>query len=178
MVDFFTADTHFGHARIIPYSKRPFRNVAEMDEGILDGINSLVKPSDTLYHLGDFALPRKNIAQYREKIRCRNVILILGNHDPQTKSGQPHNKYNIFSNVFTMLRIRPVIHKSRHSIILCHYALRTWNGSNRGSWNFFGHSHGKLADNGSMSLDVGVDQHNYYPLSLPTIVDILDTRKG
>lgn len=175
-MEWFVADTHFEHTNIIKYCNRPFANITEMNERILDNINSSVKPSDTLYHLGDFALPRKNIAQYREKIRCRNVILILGNHDPQTKGGQPHDKlYNIFSHVFVVLRIRPVIQNLRQPIILSHYAMRTWNCSHRGSWHLFGHSHGKLPDDGSMSFDVGVDQHNYHPLSIRAIANIMES---
>jgi len=147
-----------------------------MDGAILDNINSSVRPNDILYHLGDFALPKRNVAQYREKIRCRNIILILGNHDPQTKEGQPHNKYNIFSRVFVVLRIRPVIQNLRQPIILSHYAMRTWNGSNHGSWHLFGHSHGKLPDDGSMSFDVGVDQHNYCPINIETVADFMNSK--
>ena len=29
---FFTADTHFGHSNVIKYDKRPFTDVAEMNE--------------------------------------------------------------------------------------------------------------------------------------------------
>lgn len=172
-MDFFIADTHFSHANIIKHCNRPFSNVVEMDEAILDGINSLVQPNDTLYHLGDFAW-KKNVARYREKIRCRNVILILGNHDPQTKLGQPQDiLYDIFSQVFVMLRIR----RSQRQIILSHYAMRTWNGSHRGSWNLFGHSHGTLSNNGSMSLDVGVDNHAYCPVSINNIIEIMKSKQ-
>ena len=48
----FTADTHLGHRRILEYCKRPFSCVEEMDEVIVENINSLVKPNDMLIHLG------------------------------------------------------------------------------------------------------------------------------
>jgi calcineurin-like phosphoesterase family protein len=55
MVDvWFTSDFHFGHANIIRYCDRPFSSVAEMDEAILDRLNSCVKTMDHLYFLGDF----------------------------------------------------------------------------------------------------------------------------
>ena len=54
-MEFFTSDTHVGHAKIIPLHRRPFSNPDEMDEALLDRINSCVKKTDTLYHLGDFA---------------------------------------------------------------------------------------------------------------------------
>jgi calcineurin-like phosphoesterase family protein len=46
------------------------------------------------------------------------------------------------------------------SIVLCHYALRVWNRSNRGSWHLYGHSHGRPPEvRHSLSMDVGVDAH-------------------
>ena len=173
-MDFFTSDTHFSHTNIIKHCNRPFSNITDMDDHLLNNINSTVRPSDTLYHLGDFAW-KKTASKYREKIRCRNVILILGNHDPQTKEGQPQSTlYDIFSRVFVMLRIRPVISGSPQPIILSHYAMKTWNGSHRGSWHFFGHSHGTLPSDGSKSLDVGVDQHNYSPINLETVTNLMN----
>lgn len=54
MAVWFTADTHFGHANIIRYCKRPFASAAEMDEVLLRHINERVGVEDVLYHLGDF----------------------------------------------------------------------------------------------------------------------------
>jgi hypothetical protein len=54
-VEFFTSDHHFGHASIVAYCGRPFRDVDEMNEAMVAAWNSRVTHADTVYHLGDFA---------------------------------------------------------------------------------------------------------------------------
>jgi len=52
------------------------------------------------------------------------------------------------------------------AIVLCHYDLRVWNRSNRGSWHLYGHSHGRLPEvPASLSIDVGVDTHDHVRLA-------------
>lgn len=82
-LDWFIADTHFGHENIITYCGRPFKNAAEMDEVIITNWNTVVKPEDTVFHLGDFAFASKEeIAAYRSALNGR-IVLIMGNHDRQ-----------------------------------------------------------------------------------------------
>jgi len=78
---FFIADTHFNHNAIVQYCGRPFKNSDEMDETIIRNWNQIVKPEDTVYHLGDFSLSRSE--KYQEYIDTLNgkIILIMGNHD-------------------------------------------------------------------------------------------------
>ena len=53
---FFTSDTHFGHENIIKYCNRPFTSTEEMDKALISNWNKVVKPEDTVFHLGDFAV--------------------------------------------------------------------------------------------------------------------------
>ena len=91
---FFTSDTHFGHTNIIKYCKRPFlldpsrgfvdRNLDtdEMDEALIKNWNSVVQPSDTLYHIGDLAFYKDQRKTMNLLRRLNgNKVLIRGNHD-------------------------------------------------------------------------------------------------
>mgnify|MGYP001387686297 CR=1 FL=1 len=53
MTVWFTSDTHFGQQRTLELSRRPFKDVAEMDNTMVKNWNNLVSPKDTVYHLGD-----------------------------------------------------------------------------------------------------------------------------
>lgn len=80
-MDFLTSDTHFGHANIIKYCDRPFESVGHMNEEMVRNWNKRVGPSDTVYHLGDFAMGPKDLwPGYRKYLNGR-IIFTVGNHD-------------------------------------------------------------------------------------------------
>lgn len=84
MTIWFTSDTHYGHANIIEYCKRPFANTAEMNKVMAERWNARVKPGDTVYHLGDFALgPGEDLDAHRKQLAGR-IVLVKGNHDRST----------------------------------------------------------------------------------------------
>lgn len=175
----FTADTHLGHTNIIDKCKRPFDTVTQHDNTILDNINERVSENDTLYHLGDFALPhsyykpnaaRLVIQEYRNRINCRNVVLVMGNHDPHLSTGQPKLwMFDVFSEIHQLVQFNMHDSGTTHKIVLCHYGLETWNRSHHGSIMLHGHSHGGLVPRPGR-LDVGVDNWNFVPLALPTVI--------
>ena len=77
----YTADLHFGHARIIELCGRPFASVEEMDQALIDNFNAVVADEDILWILGDLALGKLDdslakVAQLKGRKR-----LIPGNHD-------------------------------------------------------------------------------------------------
>ena len=87
---FFTSDTHFNHSNICHgVSKwanertcRPYQSLEEMNKSIVDNINSIVGEDDILFHLGDWSFGGKEqIWEFRKQIKCKNIHLILGNHD-------------------------------------------------------------------------------------------------
>ena len=64
------------------FKTRPFPTVEEMDEALMDNWNSVVKPGDKVYHLGDVTFGNKE--NYIKNIHKRlngKKRLIVGNHD-------------------------------------------------------------------------------------------------
>ena len=80
---FFTSDLHLGHARIINYTNRPFKNVGEMDYVLMRNWNSRVKPEDVVFFVGDFCFKSAGglkAQEYRQQLKG-NIIFLAGNHD-------------------------------------------------------------------------------------------------
>jgi calcineurin-like phosphoesterase family protein len=82
MKTYFTADTHFGHARIIELAHRPFADVEEMNRELLERINSTVSSEDRLVILGDICMGKlEESLPLLAEIRAKELILVPGNHD-------------------------------------------------------------------------------------------------
>lgn len=156
---FFTADLHCGHTNIIKYCGRPFSNVHEMNKTIFDAINNVVKYDDTLYILGDFCFKGKKPLDYRLRIHCKDVHLILGNHDKRTDYfiDELHRDMNGFSSI---QEVKEIIYCNQR-IFLSHYPHRSWPASHKGSYHLYGHVHSKFDQEDTLlkrkTLDVGVD---------------------
>jgi calcineurin-like phosphoesterase family protein len=76
-----TSDLHLGHANIIRYCDRPFRDVEEMDAELVRRWNERVDDGDDVWVLGDVALGSisRSLALVAE-LRGRKH-LVSGNHD-------------------------------------------------------------------------------------------------
>ena len=181
---YFTSDTHFGHKNIVRGTTewenardkvRDFDTLEEHNQVLIDNINGMIKENDTLYHLGDWSFGGiENIWEFRRQLKCRNIHLILGNHDHHIEKGVdiPNLQFKqfqesdfnswrgldagsgslkcLFSSVQHYKEISFKIDSQKSGrygktkIILCHYAMRVWNNSHHGSIMLYGHSHGSL----------------------------------
>ena len=168
----FTSDQHYGHTNIIRFCDRPFATIEEMDEALVARYNALVKPDDTVYHLGDFSFAKDPAGVFR-RLRGRK-FLILGNHDwgKRERALRQLGWGWVKDAHFLKLGRQPA-----ERIWLSHYAHRVWPKSHHGSCHLHGHSHGDLPEWGR-STDVGVDAWDYAPVHLDTILARLKDREA
>ena len=156
MTIYFTSDNHFGHKNIIKYCNRPFKHVDEMNEEMIARWNAKVGPEDEVYNLGDFSFDR-NPAKFFNRLNGKKY-LIKGNHDKKETLSLPWEEVSLDKNLMV----------GKQLIVLHHFAKRVWDGSHRGAWHLFGHSHGGLTASG-LSFDAGVDCHDYTPISFEEV---------
>lgn len=161
---------------------RNFEKLEDMDDALVDNINSMVKEGDELWHLGDWSFGgHEQIAIFRRRLNCKNIHLIFGNHDQNI---EPSN--SVYRGLFTSchfykeIAIRPERKWNeflKTKICMFHYAPRVFNQMHHGAIFLYGHSHGTLSDAGNRSMDVGVDTNNLYPYHLDEILDRMLPRK-
>jgi len=168
---YFTADTHFGHARISEHCKRPFSDVDEMTDAMIDRWNAVVGPQDDVWHLGDFAYRLRPEALERVFRRLRGrKHLIIGNHDDKhvlrlSWSSEPRDRRAVTVPGETL------------PVVLDHYSMRVWPKAHYGAVHLYGHSHGALPGVGR-SLDVGVDCWDFRPVTLEELRPTLERQRA
>lgn len=74
-MDYFISDLHNMDSNIISYMQRPFTDVYDMRDKMIDMWNSTVEPSDTVYYLGDIG-----DAEILNELDG-NIVFVCGNHD-------------------------------------------------------------------------------------------------
>lgn len=160
---YFTADEHLAHKNIIKYCKRPFENVKEMNETIINKHNFLVEDKDTVYHIGDFTLLDRGEERKIQKLFNQlngQHHLILGNHDKL----KPFTYQNFigFKSVHTWLKVE--------EFILTHCP-KDVNTHSDETIFLTGHTHNNYSDlkrDGNI-INVGVDVWNFYPASIKQV---------
>ena len=190
---YFTSDTHLGHESVIAYKQRPFSNVEEMNDRLIQNINDTVGMNDELWILGDFAykVRKEDVRHLRNRIRCKQVHLVMGNHD------KDYSHDGIFQSVQHYKELKTEYGR----IVLFHYPILEWNAAHYGTVHLHGHIH-STRDYNSNNLgkkyidrfpyyghtpkidglnlriyDVGVDANCYKPISMDQIVELMNLKK-
>lgn len=169
---FFTSDTHAYHRNITKGVSnwddksgcRDFNTLEEMNQSLVNGINSTVGEDDILFFLGDWSFGGiDNIWNFRKQLKVKTIHAVGGNHDHfQDKNKTlPNCKYNKsgiivdgnpedeFESVGAQELFSSYSHYKEVKIdgkryCLSHYAFRVWNKSHHGSIMLHGHSHDTL----------------------------------
>lgn len=184
------SDPHYNHKNIcrgttnwrtmdgeIPVEQtRDFTTLEKMNESILNGINENVGQDDILICLGDWSFGGfESIEEFRNRIICRNIHLVLGNHDHHIE----RNRDDI-QRLFTSVSHYETLVISKKTFRLFHYPIQSWNGMNDGDIHLHGHVH--LPPNRKFGqgkkMDVGIDGHpEFRPYNIMReIVPIMDKR--
>lgn len=164
------SDTHFGHANIIRYCNRPFADVEEMDKALVENWNSIVKPEDTVIHVGDFAFVRKDYSKLKDILDSLrgNKILIRGNHDYSPEVMQKAG--------FSFVAESCTIVNNDVKYLFTHYPIDSESARLSildeigADFHIHGHVHNhKPIISGNRSINASVEGTNYTPFALSSV---------
>lgn len=197
-VIFFSSDPHYFHQNVIKYCNRPYLTVEEMNEDLVKRWNSVVKPEDTVFVLGDFSLAFRPVEIYSFRLNGTRKLQ-PGNHDflhsyhkkSRTKENQDKwiQKYKDYG--WEVLPEQTTMEfEGLGQVNMCHHPysdigdVRSDNGDKYAKWRPFddgkillcGHIHEKWhtkkSTNGTLMINVGVDVNDFTPVSLDQIIAI------
>jgi calcineurin-like phosphoesterase family protein len=189
----FTSDTHYNHANICRGTTqwnrsgenhfRDFDTLDQMNAVLVNNINSLVGQDDILIHLGDWSFGGfDSIAEFRNRIVCQNIHLVLGNHDHHIANNRD-GIAEIFSSVhqYLDLSIKWPDGSGKHDgaqFVLMHYPIASWDGLGKGVIHLHGHVHlptNRRVGRGKV-MDVGVDGNVLRPIQMRNVLSIMKSQ--
>lgn len=173
------SDLHYFHANIIKYSGRPYQDIDEMHDDLVEKWNSVVQDNDIVYFLGDFRMGRhvESIDKKLVNELAGRKKMILGNHDKHFNVYLPDGKKNYSVNTnneaifywqkmgFEEVFAQPIILDNYY--ILSHEPINGVNHSQIFA-NIHGHTHDVNMTNGNY-FNVSVENINYTPIEFEKI---------
>lgn len=165
---FFGSDHHLFHKKIIESFGRPFSNIEEHNETIIKNHNEVVREQDIVYFLGDVLLSDGSGKPFDYTILNRfngKKRLIVGNHDTSAK-------IKAYADYFE--KIMGYHEFPKHKIFVSHVPIHPSQLDERFKANVHGHVHSATLDD-NRYVNVSLENTDYYPVSLDTIIDRLHT---
>lgn len=158
---FLFADPHFYHKNIIGYENRPFKDVHEMNDVIIENWNAVVKKQDKVFLAGDISFGNKLVTEAIINQLNGNITMIYGNHDWD-------HPYSFWKSQFPEVSKYPIIIEK--FIIISHEPMYLENSSPY--LNIYGHVHGddRFRDFTENTFCISAERIGYTPISLEEIV--------
>jgi len=153
-----------------------------MNSHLIDNINAKVAQDDILFHLGDWSFGGfEQIQKFRDRIFCKNVHIITGNHDHHIEKNR-ENCQSLFSSVNKYLDLivkwnaGTTYYIGEQRFALMHFPIASWDNMAKGAIHLHGHVHfpaNKRIGSGKM-MDVGCDGNGLKPIPLSQIMSIMN----
>jgi len=170
----FLSDTHFSQQRTLELSKRPFRDLQDMDYNMISNWNKHITMNDEVYFLGDFG----ESFDYLKLLNYKKLHFVLGNYERQTVDKKDITDKSLkelkkFDNVKTYLRGECKLTLKDGKDVICIHEPIDPAEENPTDYTdklcIYGHIHGRhfYKLNGT---DAGVDAHWFSPIDEDEIV--------
>lgn len=135
-MNYFIADTHFGHRNALAFDARPFKTIEDHDQIIINNWNGKVGIDDEVFILGDVSW--YNVTKTIDIVESLNgnKHLIIGNHDKKLLRNRE------FRSLFVeIVDYKELSLPDGKGIVLSHYPIPCFNHHYYGWYHLYGHVH-------------------------------------
>ena len=183
---FFISDFHVGHANVIRFDGRPFKDTDEMNETLIKNWNSVVTEDDTVFYLGDLSMRchPSTVKWFVEQLNGK-IHFFMGNHDRIREIRNLNRFEKIWGDDDVMgagmISVKDSdVNRGYQDIILSHYPILSWNKGHHGAWHLHGHCHQSMTKNPDMNwfykrrvIDAGCNGLDYTPISYSKLKSVM-----
>ena len=167
MKRFVTSNLQLGRPAAIDIYDRPFKDVDEMTQHIINSWNSVVGKEDLVYHLGNFAWDPKTAQDAISQLNGQ-IWFIMGEHDAPI--AELWSKKMLPSNCKVERQIMPL---ELMQTTLSYWPLRDWPRRADGFWSVIGHPDKTYkSDPKQKVINVSTDLWKFKPQELPKLLGI------
>jgi calcineurin-like phosphoesterase family protein len=171
-----TADTHFGHTKLIELADRP----EDFEQKIVDRWKDSVKEDELVIHLGDLSWgPDVDTAEIIKDLPGKKVM-VLGNHDRKSSVWYMNNGWDFCCETFSLNRYGKRILFSHVPLPPCYRSDSVDDSRLIYDMNIHGHLHMNAHHPNADFWDfydpayhkcMALEYFDYYPVMLPKLVD-------
>ena len=134
-MNYYISDLHIGHENILRFDNRPFADVNEMNNKLIENWNARVRSDDTVYILGDFIWAKESEWPSIVGSLGGNKVLIRGNHDPKQFSAATKRMFQEITD------LKEIKDSGKH-VVMCHYPIPFFRASFASTaFMLYGHVH-------------------------------------
>lgn len=185
---FFTSDWHVGHASVLVFDQRPFKDLDHMHRVLVNNYLATVGPLDTCFFLGDMGLAKHDVLAAIVAQLHGTKVLILGNHDANATAMKRVGFDVVLNSASLIVGNQPVtmthcplrgVHREDVTGMRGADPADNWHGEHKHAqysvpdydqFHLHGHTHKPPAERtAGRQFDVGVRANDYRPVSRPAI---------
>jgi calcineurin-like phosphoesterase family protein len=170
MATYLIGNCQFGRATIIKQNKRPFDNVQEMNEEMIQRWNSVVTDEDDVIHLGNFAWDPSTTEEVLMQLNGRRILMVPAEFDSaildmQGKQALPTNA-QIINRIFEQPQLNATF---------AYWPLMEWPQKSKGHFLYYGFYSPKYKpDHKKKMINMACEFWNYTPQNIHSLIRLFE----
>lgn len=170
MATFLIANCQFGRSGIIRKNKRPFGNVQDMNEEMVQRWNAVVTENDTVIHLGNFAWDPTTAEEMFDTLNFKQLLLVPAEQDQAVLEMAQHQMLPDSVRV-----VNRIFDQANMNATFSYWPMYEWPMKDKGHYLFYGYYGKKYKpDHRKKLINMACEFWNYTPQNISSLMRLFE----